>query len=255
MIILNKAYPRDKFISCEKVVMNTNYQPVKTRPPTIPPRKIAPTPPPSLTGQKFCVCKATFDQETQYGDIQCELCQQVTIRSIHSFSSQSASHSMPPASARCLQNCSPVVPATRNTTPRAQLASATATMERTVSSRRLGLESSTGALAMSARHGSMKTAFQKRFVCPIKICLTVFRTPSWECKITKSVTCVRNAQTRISRSSTAQWRFRSSNSPSRFTPSSKTRDTPGLSNAKISSVELKIVSDLHLSFPQPLFFI
>ena len=85
-----------------------------------------------------------------------------------SFSNHFGSHSMPPASARFLQNCSPVVPATRNTTPRAQLASATATMERTASSRRVALESSTGALAMSARHGSMKTAFQKRFLFPFK---------------------------------------------------------------------------------------
>jgi hypothetical protein len=67
--------PRDKFISCGKVLMNTNYQPVKTRPPTLQ-RKVSPSPL-SLTGQKFCVCKATFDQETQYGDIQCDLCQQV----------------------------------------------------------------------------------------------------------------------------------------------------------------------------------
>ena len=74
-LIKIESYPRDKFISCEKVLMNSNYQPVKTRPPTLQ-RNVAPSPL-SLTGQKFCVCKATFDQETQYGDIQCDLCQQV----------------------------------------------------------------------------------------------------------------------------------------------------------------------------------
>lgn len=60
--------------AASKVLMNSNYQPVRTRPPTLQ-RNVAPSPL-SLTGQKFCVCKATFDQETQYGDIQCDLCQQ-----------------------------------------------------------------------------------------------------------------------------------------------------------------------------------
>lgn len=67
------------------------------------------------------------------------------------------SHSMPPVLARRLQNSSPVVRATKNTPPRAQLASATALMAKTVSSP-IGMPSSIGALAMSAKLGFMKTA-------------------------------------------------------------------------------------------------
>lgn len=66
------------------------------------------------------------------------------------------SHSMPPVLARRLQNSSPVVRATKNTPPRAQLASATALMAKTVSSP-IGMQSSIGALAMSAKLGFMKT--------------------------------------------------------------------------------------------------
>ena len=29
-------------------------------------------------GMKFCICKATFDELKEYGDMACELCQQVS---------------------------------------------------------------------------------------------------------------------------------------------------------------------------------
>ena len=41
--------------------------------------------------KKFCVCKAYFDEETQYGDISCDLCQQVRNRFLR-FPAHSRSH-------------------------------------------------------------------------------------------------------------------------------------------------------------------
>ena len=69
---------------------------------------------------------------------------------------------MPLVLARLLQNSSPVVRATKNTPPRAQLASATALMAKTVSSP-IGISSSIGALAMFAKLGSMKTVSRLKY--------------------------------------------------------------------------------------------
>jgi len=124
------------------------------------------------------------------------------------------SHSMPLVLARLLQNSSPVVRATKNTPPRAQLASATALMAKTVSSP-IGISSSIGALAMFAKLGSMKTVSR-------------LKKRSSDCQTKKKLAlCVRNARKQTWKSSTEQWRFRSFNWRSRFTPSSKTRDTLG----------------------------